>query len=70
MLWVGGGAGQVNTYRIPLLTFTVRGSLLAFSEARKMSSADVGAKFIALRRSTDRGGSSAFTGSLLKCLIN
>lgn len=51
---ISGDLG-VNTYRIPILKSLPDGSLIALSEGRKYNSADVGPKFLAMRRSTDQG---------------
>lgn len=53
-LFVSGKDGY-HTYRIPALIVTKKGTLLAFCEARKNSSADHGDIDLAMRRSTDGG---------------
>jgi sialidase-1 len=47
--------GGYTAYRIPVLTVAPDGSLLAFTEGRKNSTADFGEIDIALKRSTDGG---------------
>ena len=50
-----GGIGGYYGYRIPALTTTASGALLAFCEGRKNSLSDQGDIDILLRRSTDQG---------------
>ncbi len=51
------GAGGYHTYRIPALTVTPKGTLLAFCEGRKTTRADHGDLDLVLRRSADGGQS-------------
>lgn len=49
------GTGGYETYRIPGLVVTAKGTVLAYCEARKSASGDWGPIDILLRRSEDRG---------------
>ncbi|XP_072014521.1 sialidase-1-like [Amphiura filiformis] len=54
ILWERNMDG-VSLYRIPVITYTPGGNLLAAVEARKSSGGDAGPKFLTVRRSTDKG---------------
>ncbi|XP_077987069.1 sialidase-1-like [Glandiceps talaboti] len=54
LLWIKDQA-EVSLYRIPIITSTPRGTLIAASEARKFNGGDEGRKFLAIRRSLDGG---------------
>lgn len=47
--------GGYHTYRIPALTVTTNGTVLAFAEGRKKSAGDAGKIDLFVRRSTDNG---------------
>ncbi|MCX7047360.1 MAG: sialidase family protein [Candidatus Sumerlaeota bacterium] len=53
-LWQSGKDGY-NTYRIPALAITAKGTLLAFCEGRKTGRGDTGNIDLLLKRSTDSG---------------
>ncbi|XP_033119790.1 sialidase-1-like [Anneissia japonica] len=59
IIWEGNTTGEVYLYRIPVIINLPNGDLLAFAEARKydIPRTDVGAKFIAMKRSKDKGSS-------------
>lgn len=53
-VFVSGEEGY-NTYRIPAMVVTTKGTVLAFCEGRKLSSSDTGDIDLLLKRSTDGG---------------
>ncbi|XP_019643201.1 PREDICTED: sialidase-1-like [Branchiostoma belcheri] len=55
IIWTSGLEGEIHTYRTPSIFVTPNGTLLALSGARKYSSSDAGRKFLAIRRSEDKG---------------
>jgi sialidase-1 len=52
----GRGQAGYHTYRIPALTVTTKGTVLAFAEGRKNSGGDAGKIDLCVRRSVDNGG--------------
>ncbi|XP_078685440.1 sialidase-1-like [Branchiostoma floridae x Branchiostoma belcheri] len=55
VLWTSHRRGEVGVFRIPVLTYTPRGNLVAMVEGRKNSEKDDVPKVIAVKRSTNAG---------------
>jgi sialidase-1 len=49
------GTGGYHTYRIPAITVTTKGTVLAFAEGRKQNQTDAGKIDLIVKRSTDGG---------------
>ncbi|XP_066294322.1 sialidase-1-like isoform X2 [Branchiostoma lanceolatum] len=55
VLWRSYKTGEIPIFRVPVLTYTPRGNLLAITEGRRKSKLDHVPKVFAFRRSTDGG---------------
>ncbi|CAH1272033.1 NEU1 [Branchiostoma lanceolatum] len=55
VLWTSHRRGEVGIFRIPVLTYTPRGNLVAMVEGRRNSEKDDVPKVIAVKRSTNAG---------------
>ncbi|XP_078686312.1 sialidase-1-like [Branchiostoma floridae x Branchiostoma belcheri] len=55
VLWTSKGKGEIPVYRVPVLTCTPQGNLVAIAEGRRESEKDVNPKIFAVKRSVDGG---------------
>ncbi|XP_019643202.1 PREDICTED: sialidase-1-like [Branchiostoma belcheri] len=55
VLWTSKGKGEIPVYRVPVLTYTPQGNLVAIAEGRRESEKDVNPKIFAVKRSVDGG---------------
>ncbi|XP_066294327.1 sialidase-1-like isoform X1 [Branchiostoma lanceolatum] len=55
VLWTSDRLGEVGIYRVPVLTYTPQGNLVAITEGRRKSKSDENPKIFAVKRSTDGG---------------
>ncbi|XP_078687188.1 sialidase-1-like [Branchiostoma floridae x Branchiostoma belcheri] len=55
VLWRSYRTGEIPVFRVPVLTYTPRGNILAVVEGRRRSKLDHVPKVVAFRRSTDGG---------------